>query len=130
MRQLFQNLIANALKFHPAGVPPEVHVDAVSRGDLRGSKGRPDRMPVWEIRVRDNGIGFDEKHAEKIFAPFQRLNGRQAFEGTGMGLAICRRIVAYVGGTISATAQPGEGATFVVTLPRTAPLAEALVAVA
>jgi PAS domain S-box-containing protein len=130
MRQLFQNLIANALKFHPAGVPPEVHVDAVSRGDLRGSKGRPDRMPVWEIRVRDNGIGFDEKHAEKIFAPFQRLNGRQAFEGTGMGLAICRRIVAYVGGTISATAQPGEGATFVVTLPRTAPLADALVAVA
>jgi PAS domain S-box-containing protein len=130
MRQLFQNLIANALKFHPAGVPPEVHVDAVSRGDLRGSKGRPDRIPVWEIRVRDNGIGFDEKHAEKIFAPFQRLNGRQAFEGTGMGLAICRRIVAYVGGTISATAQPGEGATFVVTLPRTAPLAEPLVAVA
>jgi PAS domain S-box-containing protein len=117
MRQLFQNLIANALKFHPADVAPEVHIEAVSRGDSLGAKGRRDRTSGWEIRVRDNGIGFDEKHAEKIFAPFQRLNGRQAYEGTGMGLAICRRITAFLGGTITATSQPGEGTTFVVTLP-------------
>jgi PAS domain S-box-containing protein len=120
MRQLFQNLISNALKFHPVGVAPEVHIDATSRGDGRGTRGRRDRTPRWEIRVRDNGIGFDEKLAEKIFAPFQRLHGRQAYEGTGMGLAICRRIAAFLGGTITATSRPGEGATFVVSLPRTA----------
>jgi signal transduction histidine kinase len=81
---------------------------------------------VWEISVSDNGIGFEEQYAERIFAPFQRLNGRQAFEGTGMGLAICRRIVALRGGTISATSQPGAGATFMVTLPRTALAAKAV----
>jgi PAS domain S-box-containing protein len=130
MRQLFQNLIANALKFHPANAAPVVHIEAISRGDLRGSKSRRGRSPVWEIRVRDNGIGFDAVYAEKIFAPFQRLHGRQAFEGTGMGLAICRRIVAHLGGTIAATSEPGSGATFLITLPRTAQLAEALVSVA
>jgi PAS domain S-box-containing protein len=126
VRQLFQNLIANALKFHPAGVAPRVHVEAVPHGDSRGAKGRRNRPPGWEIRVRDNGIGFDSKHAEKIFAPFQRLNGRQEFEGTGMGLAICRRLAAFLGGTITATSRPGEGATFIVILPRTATVAEPL----
>ena len=117
MRQLFQNLIANALKFHPDGVAPEVHVDATARDDGGAVKGRHRAAPVWVISVRDNGIGFDEKYAERIFAPFQRLNGRQAFEGTGMGLAICRRIVTLRGGTITATSRPGAGATFVIVLP-------------
>ena len=130
MRQLFQNLIANALKFHPDGVSPEVHLDVVARGDLRGSKGRADRVPVWEISVRDNGIGFEAKHAERIFAPFQRLHGRQAYEGTGMGLAICRRIAAQHGGTITAHSKPGAGATFVITLPRGAAVGDALGSVA
>jgi PAS domain S-box-containing protein len=130
MRQLFQNLIANALKFHPAGIAPEVHIEAISRGDRRGSSGRRDRLPRWEIRVTDNGIGFDEQHVEKIFAPFQRLHGRSAYEGTGMGLAICRRIVAMLGGTISATSKPGAGATFLITLPRTALVVDALAPVA
>ena len=116
MRQLFQNLIANALKFHPEGVQPEVHVEATAPSAARRQGG----TPVWEIRVRDNGIGFEEEYAEKIFAPFQRLNGRQAFEGTGMGLAICRKIVVLCGGTITATSHPGAGATFLITLPRTA----------
>ena len=116
MRQLFQNLIANALKFHPEGVAPEVHIEATARGP----RGRQDRATVWEICVCDNGIGFDEKYSERIFAPFQRLNGRQAFEGTGMGLAICRKIVTMCGGTITARSQPGAGATFVITLPRIA----------
>jgi PAS domain S-box-containing protein len=126
MRQLFQNLIANALKFHPEGVAPDVHVAVVARGDLRAPKGRADREPVWEISVRDNGIGFEEKHVERIFAPFQRLHGRQAYEGTGMGLAICRRIAAQHGGGITAHSTPGAGATFVVTLPRRAAVGEAL----
>jgi signal transduction histidine kinase len=126
MRQLFQNLIANALKFHPDGVAPDVQIAAVAHGDLRRSKGRADREPVWQISVRDNGIGFEEKHAERIFAPFQRLHGRQAYEGTGMGLAICRRIAAQHGGTISAHSTPGAGAAFVITLPRQAAVGDAL----
>jgi PAS domain S-box-containing protein len=126
MRQLFQNLIANALKFHPDGVAPDVQVAAVAHGDLRRPKGRADREPVWQISVRDNGIGFEEKHAERIFAPFQRLHGRQAYEGTGMGLAICRRIAAQHGGTITAHSTPGAGAAFVITLPRQAAVGDAL----
>lgn len=119
MRQLFQNLIANGLKFHPEGVAPEVHVDATARDDGPGTGGRRHGSPDWVISVSDNGIGFDEKYAERIFAPFQRLNGRQAFAGAGMGLAICRRIVTLRGGTITATSHPGAGATFVITLPGT-----------
>jgi PAS domain S-box-containing protein len=126
MRQLFQNLIANALKFHPVGVAPSVHIAAVARGDRRGAKGRLDREPVWEISVRDNGIGFEEKHVERIFAPFQRLHGRQAYEGTGMGLAICRRIAAQHGGGITAQSTPGTGATFTLTLPRGAAAGQAI----
>ena len=87
-------------------------------------------MSGWEIRVRDNGIGFEQKHVERIFAPFQRLHGRQAYEGTGMGLAICGRIVAVLGGTINATSRPGAGATFVITLPGTAVVLDELVTVA
>jgi light-regulated signal transduction histidine kinase (bacteriophytochrome) len=127
MRQLFQNLIANALKFHPEGVPPEVHIEMSAHTDGRGPKARRDRTRNVEIQVRDNGIGFDEIHAERIFAPFQRLHGRHAYEGTGMGLAICRRIVALLGGTITATSQPGAGATFVITVPRTSVVDEVLV---
>jgi PAS domain S-box-containing protein len=119
MRQLFQNLIANALKFHSAGVAPRVTIDARPRGG-RGANGGRGRPATWHIRVRDNGIGFAETEAETVFAPFQRLDGRQAFEGTGMGLAICRRIVTMFGGTITAWSQPGEGSTFLITLPRTA----------
>jgi PAS domain S-box-containing protein len=117
MRQLFQNLIANSLKFHPEGVAPEVHVDATARDDGGGAQERRHGLPLWVISVRDNGIGFDEKYAERIFAPFQRINGRQAFAGAGMGLAICRRIVTLRGGTITASSRPGAGATFVITLP-------------
>ncbi|MGO9690735.1 MAG: sensor histidine kinase, partial [Syntrophobacteraceae bacterium] len=69
------------------------------------------------IFVEDNGIGFDEKYIERIFMPFQRLHGRSAYEGTGMGLAICRRIVERYGGSITAKGKPGEGSTFIITLP-------------
>jgi light-regulated signal transduction histidine kinase (bacteriophytochrome) len=127
MRQLFQNLIANALKFHPAGVAPIVHVDA-SPGSEAGKPVRSrDGNGGWEIRVTDNGIGFEDKYVEKIFSPFQRLHGREAYEGTGMGLAICRRIVAVLGGTLTATSTPGNGATFVIRLPRSAMVRATLV---
>jgi signal transduction histidine kinase len=71
----------------------------------------------WRIVVADNGIGFDNTHADRIFAPFQRLHGRSEYEGTGMGLAIVRKIVERHGGTITAAGVPGAGATFTVELP-------------
>ncbi len=67
--------------------------------------------------MEDNGIGFDEKYLDRIFQPFQRLHGRSQYEGTGMGLAICRKIVERHGGTITAKSTPGKGATFIITLP-------------
>jgi PAS domain S-box-containing protein len=105
MRQLLQNLAGNALKFHRPDVPPVVTVDAsVVDG-------------TCHLRVSDNGIGFDEKYAERIFTMFERLHGRGKYEGTGIGLAICRRIAERHGGTITARSTPGEGSTFLVTLP-------------
>jgi PAS domain S-box-containing protein len=108
MRQLLQNLIGNALKFHRPNEPPRLQV----RGRVL-----PDGE-ACEITVADNGIGFDEKYLDRIFAPFQRLHGRAEYEGTGMGLAICRKIVERHGGTITARSTPKQGATFVVRLPR------------
>jgi signal transduction histidine kinase len=105
--QLLQNLIGNALKFHPTGVTPEVSVWAEQDGDSA------------RITVQDNGIGFDPGEAERMFQPFQRLVGISEYEGSGMGLAICSRIVQRHGGDIRAASQPGKGSTFVITLPRT-----------
>ena len=109
MRQLLQNLIGNALKFHRDGEPPQVKVSGSVLAD-----GGPPRA---RIVVADNGIGFDMKYLDRIFTPFQRLHGRQEYEGTGMGLAVCRRIVERHGGTLTAESAPGEGARFLVTLP-------------
>jgi light-regulated signal transduction histidine kinase (bacteriophytochrome) len=110
MRQLTLNLIGNALKFQPPGASPRVKIDARSVSTLSGEQ-------LWEISVQDNGIGFDEKYMDKIFAVFQRLHGRGEYEGTGVGLAVCRRIVDRHHGTITARSKPGEGATFTVSLP-------------
>ena len=111
MRQLMQNLIGNALKFHPPGAKPVVEIRS------RTLETAPEVGTSCEITIRDNGIGFDERYLEKIFAVFQRLHGRQDYEGTGVGLAVCRRITERHEGTITARSKPGEGATFVVTLP-------------
>jgi PAS domain S-box-containing protein len=105
MRQLLQNLAGNALKFHRPGVPPLVRIDAA----ISDSRCR--------LTVDDNGIGFEEKYAERIFTMFERLHGRGEYEGTGIGLAICRRIAERHGGTIEAHSKPGEGSTFTVALP-------------
>jgi PAS domain S-box-containing protein len=104
IRQLFQNLMVNALKFHGDNQP---HIKIYSQ--------RTDHD--CRIFVEDNGIGFDEKYVDRIFMPFQRLHGRSAYEGTGMGLAICRKIVERYGGSITAKGKPGEGSTFIITLP-------------
>ena len=82
--------------------------------------GRQDATPndeVCELVVQDNGIGFEEKYLDKIFGMFQRLHGRSEYEGTGVGLAVCRRITDRHGGVITARSKPGEGAAFVATLP-------------
>ncbi len=114
MRRLMQNLVSNALKFHRRDVPPHVEIHA-SMEESSGADSR-DR-PRCRIQVKDNGIGFDEKFVDRIFTPFQRLHGRSAFDGAGMGLAICRRIVEHHGGRISAASVPGEGASFMISIP-------------
>ena len=115
MRQLFQNLIGNALKFHQPGIPPIVRVECrMSSSPLFSS-----RVSHCEIRIVDNGIGFDEKYLDRIFTIFQRLHGRHEYEGTGIGLAVCRKIVDRHGGVITAKSLPGQGSTFILTLPVT-----------
>ena len=115
MRQLFQNLLGNAIKFRRPGVPPRVVVSARSAGT----------PSMTDVVVQDNGIGFDDRHAEQIFAPFQRLHGRHEYGGNGIGLAVCRRIVERHRGAIRAHAVVGEGSRFVITLPAAAPAADA-----
>ena len=105
MRQLAQNLVSNAVKFRRDGVPPVVRVD----GEVADGKVR--------IAVADNGIGFDERYSMRIFRVFERLHGRGEYPGTGIGLALCRKIAERHGGGIVAEGRPGEGATFTVTLP-------------
>ena len=118
MRQLLQNLIGNALKFHRPDVPPVVTVSARCRDTRAPRRRRGDATgKVCDIIVADNGIGFENKYASKIFNLFQRLHGLEEYEGTGLGLAICRKIVERHGGTITAEGKPGEGAKFTATLP-------------
>lgn len=106
LQQLLQNLLGNALKFRSPDRDLEIWIEAV----IIGSR--------WLISIRDTGIGFDQEYAEKIFMVFQRLHGRSTYEGTGVGLAICRKIVERHGGTIRAQGSPGQGATFLIDLPR------------
>jgi len=108
MRQLLQNLLGNALKYRQKDTPPVVELTCSSADGNRCT-----------ITVADNGIGFNQEYAEKIFKMFERLHGRTQYDGSGIGLAICRKIVERHGGTIAATSTPGKGATFTVTLPVT-----------
>lgn len=102
--QLFQNLIGNGLKFQAAGVRPHVTITVEREGDQ------------WILGVKDNGIGLKMEFADQIFLPFKRLHGRQEYEGTGIGLAICRKAVERMGGRIWVESAPGEGAHFKFTL--------------
>lgn len=120
LEQLFQNLISNALKFHRADHTPVV---TISSQLVAGFELPPSVKPVrpardyYRIDVADNGIGFDEKYLDRIFQVFQRLSGRTQYAGTGIGLAICEKVVTNHGGAITARSQPGQGATFSVYLP-------------
>ncbi len=108
MRQLFQNLLSNSLKFHQPDQPPIVQIYSTSLANNTA-----------QIIIEDNGIGFDEKYLSRIFEVFQRLHGRTRYPGTGVGLAICRKIVLRHQGTITAQSQPNKGAKFIITLPHT-----------
>lgn len=119
MRQLFQNLISNAIKFARPGVAPRVEItcETLDPTELGAQQGYLSSQ-ICEIVIEDNGIGFEPKYAEKIFAPFQRLHGRSSsYKGTGIGLAICRKIVERHRGTIAAIGLPDQGATFLIRLP-------------
>lgn len=105
MRQLLRNLLSNALKFQAANARPEIRISA-----------RPLSEAGWEISVQDNGIGFDQNAQERIFRPFQRLHNSN-YPGSGMGLAICHRIVNSYGGTIRAVSEPNQGSAFYFTVP-------------
>jgi PAS domain S-box-containing protein len=111
LSQLFQNLIGNGLKFHKPGEPPVVRIHAEYSGGWLASGG------TCQLFVEDQGIGFDPKYSERIFQIFQRLHGRGEYEGSGIGLSICRKIVERHAGTISVQSEPGAGSKFVVTLP-------------
>jgi signal transduction histidine kinase len=118
MRQLLQNLIGNALKFHKKEETPVVRVSGTllnKNGDAHG-----DKEPTGEfcqIICRDNGIGFDKQYEDRIFGVFQRLHGKSEYEGSGVGLSVCKKIVERHGGTIKAEGTPGEGAAFIINLP-------------
>jgi signal transduction histidine kinase len=105
MHQLFQNLISNAIKFRDAGRACEISVSVNTFGNH------------CVVVIRDNGIGFDEKYLTRIFNIFQRLHGRSEYPGSGVGLAVCRRIVDRHNGQITAKSMVGQGASFLVTLP-------------
>ncbi len=106
MQQLFQNLIGNALKFHKKNVPPIIKVQSRA---IAGNR--------VEITIEDNGIGFSMDNIGFLFQPFRRLHGRSEYEGSGIGLSICRKIVEGHGGKISARSEPEKGSIFTVILP-------------
>jgi PAS domain S-box-containing protein len=107
LAQLFQNLIDNAIKYRKPDEPPRIHI------------GAEEKENAWEFRISDNGIGFDPQFAERIFQIFQRLHVIGEYSGTGIGLAICKRIVERHGGRIWVESEPGRGSTFYFTLPKT-----------
>jgi light-regulated signal transduction histidine kinase (bacteriophytochrome) len=110
LSQLLQNLIGNAIKFR-GSEPPRIHIG------VRATFEVSETSKVWEFAVRDNGIGIDPQFFERIFVIFQRLHNRAAYPGTGIGLAICKKIVERHGGRIWVESAPGQGSTFYFTLP-------------
>jgi signal transduction histidine kinase/DNA-binding LacI/PurR family transcriptional regulator len=105
MRQLFQNLISNGLKFNREGIPPVLKISSAIQG------------ANYAITFEDNGIGIEKSYFDRIFVLFERLHGRSAYEGSGIGLAVCKKIVERHGGTITIESNPGEGSRFIVILP-------------
>ncbi len=118
--QLFQNLVSNAIKYRRQGVPPIIKINgAILPGDRQLSAGEAasPAVPSIQITVEDNGIGFDEKHLDRMFIIFKRLHGRSSYAGSGIGLAICKKVVDHHKGSITAKSKLNEGSTFIAILP-------------
>jgi signal transduction histidine kinase len=117
MRQMFQNLLSNALKFSKANIPPVINIFSEPVNEL-SLKAAPDQKGKYvRIDISDNGIGLDESYIDKIFVIFQRLHGKTQYEGTGIGLAIVKKIIEKHNGIIGVKSKEGEGATFTIVLP-------------
>ena len=112
--QLFFNLIENAIKYRREDVTPEINIDAAI---IQHINEHGENALFHRITVNDNGIGFEQQYAESIFMLFQRLHGRSEYSGTGIGLAICKKIVENHKGIITAESKPGKGSTFIIELP-------------
>lgn len=119
IRQVFQNIISNALKFSRKDVPPELHISSETVTDLNPDSAAFASGRYCRLVIRDNGIGFNEKYLSKIFTIFQRLHTSELYEGTGIGLAIAKKVIDKHGGIITARSKEGEGATFIIVLPLT-----------
>lgn len=119
IRQLFQNIISNSIKFSKPGSIPEIHIktEVIKGANIPDIDRKSFENTFYKIYIRDNGIGFDAKHAEEIFVVFKRLHTYHQFEGTGIGLSICKKIVEKHKGFITAQSRPDEGSTFIITLP-------------
>jgi light-regulated signal transduction histidine kinase (bacteriophytochrome) len=105
LQQLLQNLISNAIKYKSES-PPDIRISARDMGEH------------WEFSIRDNGLGIEPQYQQQIFKPFKRLHGRMKYPGTGIGLAICQKIVARYGGRIWIESEPGKGSEFKFTVPK------------
>lgn len=117
LAQVFQNLVGNAVKFRRPGAEPRIFV-LTQLGAENGQAADASVASRWlTIEVRDNGIGFDQQYADRMFNIFQRLHNRDQYQGTGIGLALCRKIIERHGGTIKASGVINEGATFTIKLP-------------
>lgn len=119
IHQVFQNIISNALKFSRKDVPPELHISSETVTDLNPDSAAFAGGRYCRVVIRDNGIGFNEKYLSKIFTIFQRLHTSELYEGTGIGLAIAKKVIDKHGGIITARSKEGEGATFIIVLPLT-----------
>lgn len=124
MGPLFSNLISNSLKYTKKDEPPRVRIRYEESPAMTGANGREPETRYGRIYIEDNGIGFDQKYAEQIFDMFRRLHSNAEYEGTGIGLALCKKIVDMHKGFISALGKPGEGAVFIVSLPLVSPKKE------
>jgi signal transduction histidine kinase len=117
IRQLFQNIISNALKFSKHNIAPEITISSAFTNEATKSAPSTADGAFCRIAIADNGIGFEEKYAGKIFTIFQRLNNKSEYEGTGIGLAIAKKIMERHQGIIDVSSKPGEGSTFFVIFP-------------
>jgi signal transduction histidine kinase len=116
MQQVFYNILANSLKYTISGNPIHIRITAQKFDDGKMDEAENSKNS-WRISIEDNGIGFEQQYAKRIFEPFQRLHGKMEYPGTGVGLAICKKIIQYHGGTIEASGISGKGSRFDIFLP-------------